>query len=135
MSYEEPRPSVLIAEDNPAMALVVQFNLERAGFEAVVADHGEEAWELLQNRNFDLVVTDQQMPKLSGRELLERMRQQDSTRSTPVILLTAKGLEMDVRRLQEELAIAAVFLKPFSPRALVQEIRQCLAVGPVSVPA
>ncbi len=63
---------ILVADDNAALALVVRFHLEQAGFQVTVARNGKEAWKLLQSQAFDLLVTDQQMPELSGCELCAR---------------------------------------------------------------
>ena len=96
---------VLVAEDNSALASVVRFNLERVGFEVSVASNGLEAWELAQANDFDLVVTDQQMPELTGCELCKLLRQTEGYRDVPIIMLTAKGLELELSRLRADLAI------------------------------
>jgi two-component system chemotaxis response regulator CheY len=107
----------------------MRFNLERAGFHAVVVRNGREAWALLENEGFDLVVTDQQMPGMTGAELCERMRKHERHAQTDVIMLTAKGLELELPRLQKELGVAALFAKPFSPIEVVRAIQNRLAVG------
>jgi len=117
---------VLVAEDNAALASVIRFNLQRAGLQVTVAQDGLEAWEHTQNEQFDLVVTDQQMPKMTGCELCERLRQQDAYREVPIIMLTAKGLELELPRLREELGISATFLKPFSPKEVVAAVEEQL---------
>jgi two-component system alkaline phosphatase synthesis response regulator PhoP len=118
---------VLVAEDNPAFSQVARFNLERAGYHVTLARNGREGWELLQKDRFDLVVTDEQMPEMNGRELCAKMRQTPVHMETPVIFLTAKKLELDARQLHEELGVARVFPKPFSPRELVDAIDEVLA--------
>lgn len=120
---------ILVAEDDLALASVVRFNLEEAGFEVDAARNGREAALLLDQKDFDLVVTDYQMPKMNGRELCLWMRQQAWCADTPVVLLTAKGLELDLARLREELRVVEVFSKPFSPRQLTRTIEDCLASG------
>src|SRR5438034_5240152 len=111
---DEPK-QVLVVEDNIALGAVVRFNLEQAGFQVALARNGREGWGLIQKRDFDLVVTDYQMPEMSGAELCEQMRQHPQYAQIPVLLLTAKGLELDLPQLREELGIFDVFLKPFSP--------------------
>lgn len=125
---------ILVVEDNAALASVVRFNLQRAGFRVSVACNGRVAWEAVQEEDFDLIVTDQQMPEMTGREFCERMRMLDQYRDTPVIMLTAKGMELELPRLKAELGIAATFLKPFSPKEIVKAVENQLeAVGePVS---
>jgi len=118
---------VLVAEDNPALALVVRFHLENAGFRVTVARNGEETWGLLQREDFDAVVTDQQMPGLSGAEVCARMRREARLAEIPVVMLTAKGLEMELDRLRKELGVWKVLPKPFSVRQLVEIVEDCTA--------
>ena len=123
---------ILVAEDNPALAGVVRFNLERAGFDVTMAANGREAWEIAEHETFDLIVTDQQMPEMTGIELCQQLRQAEMHAKTPVVMLTAKGLELDRQALRDELKVVDVLPKPFSPFELVQTIEECLAssVGP-----
>ena len=64
-----------------------------------------------------MVVTDFQMPEMNGAELCKRMREQSRWAETPIVLLTAKGMELDLVRFREELGVAEVFFKPFSGNA------------------
>ncbi len=76
--------SILVAEDNTALATVVRFNLERAGFQVTVAANGRIAWEAAQAGQFDLVVTDYQMPEMTGRDLAVCLRGCERCRDTPI---------------------------------------------------
>ncbi|TWU29462.1 response regulator [Bythopirellula polymerisocia] len=118
----------LIVDDNIALARVTQFALDRAGFETQVAKNGQVALELAQEFQFDVVVTDQQMPVMSGTELCRALRELPDYVDCPLLLLTAKGLELELPKLREELGINAVFCKPFSPAAIVNEIKELLGV-------
>lgn len=114
-----PEPKrVLVAEDNAALARVIAVTLRREGFEVVSARNGDEAWRLTQGGAFDLIVTDQQMPLMTGLELCERLRESPAHRDTPVILLTAKGLELEREGVRDRYGVAELLLKPFSPAAL-----------------
>lgn len=117
---------ILVVEDNAALASVVRFNLQRAGFQVTVASNGRVAMEAVEEQAFDLIVTDQQMPEMTGCEFCAKLRTLDEYRDTPVILLTAKGLELELPRLRDELGIAATFLKPFSPREIVKAVQHHL---------
>ena len=117
---------ILVAEDNPAMARVLAFNLARAGFDVVTASNGEEAWEQLQRIPVDLIITDQQMPRMEGLDCCRRLRSLERYRETPIILLTAKAFELDHEALAKEVGIVSVFSKPFSPSELVQFVTDCL---------
>lgn len=112
----------LVVDDNLALARVTQFSLDRAGFETQTARNGQVALELAQTMHFDVVVTDQQMPVLTGIELCRELRKLPAYAECPIILLTAKGLELELPRLRDELGINAVFSKPFSPAAVVRAV-------------
>jgi CheY-like chemotaxis protein len=117
---------VLVAEDNPALAGVVRFNLKRAGFGVTVARNGREALAAACQNTFDLVITDQQMPELTGTELCGELRRRDEYKRTPIIMLTAKGLELDVEDLRRRLGVSAALPKPFSPAELICLVEDCL---------
>jgi CheY-like chemotaxis protein len=131
---------ILVAEDNVAMGNVIGFNLRKAGFDVVHVVSGEMAWKLIQQEEFHLLVTDFQMPGMTGGELCRRMREErsgtmyPSSAAIPVILLTAKGLEIDADYYRETLAVSAVLMKPFSPRNLVQLVQETLSVATAGRP-
>ncbi len=118
---------ILVAEDNPAMSRVLAFNLARAGFEVVTAVDGRDAWEQVQQVQFDLIITDQQMPHMEGMECCRRLRTLDNYQETPIIMLTAKALELEHQQLADELGVIEVFMKPFSPFQLIRFVQGCLA--------
>lgn len=123
------RGKALIVDDNIALARVTQFALGRAGFDARVAGNGHKALELATADNFDIVISDQQMPGMTGLELCRRLRSMPEYAGTPIILLTAKGLELELPKIQRELDINAVFAKPFSPSGVVETAIQLLSVA------
>ena len=118
---------ILVAEDNPALLQVVSFNLEQAGFQVTRAGNGRKAWELLNSQHHDLVITDHQMPEMTGWDLCVEMSKTSTHAQTPVIFLTAKKLEIDATQLKSEFGVVAVFAKPFSPRELVCAVEDLLA--------
>lgn len=123
----EPRKRrALVVDDNAALMRVTQFALENAGLDTSTAANGRVALELAMECQFDLVVTDQQMPEMTGLELCRSLRDLPAYRECPLILLTAKGLELELPRLREELGIDATFAKPFSPAAVVRKARELL---------
>ena len=124
-----PRGKALVVDDNVALARVTQFALTRAGFDARIAGNGRKALEFAQAEKFDLVISDQQMPEMTGLELCRRLRATEEYAHTPIILLTAKGLELELPALQRELAISAIFPKPFSPSEVVGVACQLLGVA------
>jgi two-component system, chemotaxis family, chemotaxis protein CheY len=124
-----PRGKALVVDDNVALARVTQFALTRAGFDARIAGNGRKALEFAQAESFDIVISDQQMPEMTGLELCRRLRATEEYAHTPIILLTAKGLELELPALQRELAISAIFPKPFSPSEVVGVACQLLGVA------
>ncbi len=118
------RFNILIVEDNRAMSQVLRFNLERAGFSTRVAFHGEEAIEQLEEREFDLMITDYQMPVMDGAELCHYVREVLGRKLMPIVLCSAKGMEADAANLVVECDIRYLFFKPVSPQAIVTFVLQ-----------
>ncbi|GAB6165859.1 hypothetical protein JCM19992_18590 [Thermostilla marina] len=124
---------VLLCDDELPILKAAQFKLQRAGYTVLTAGDGEEGWEIIERESPAIVVTDYQMPRLDGLGLIRRMREHDSTRDVPTILLTAKGFELEESELREQYGVSALVAKPFSPRhilSLVEEI-----IGPVAATA
>jgi CheY-like chemotaxis protein len=124
------KPVALVVDDNIALARVTQFAFQRVGFDAVTAGNGRIALELARDRQFDVVVTDQQMPEMTGIELCRELRRLPEYRETPLMMLTAKGLEIELPQIRAELSIDAMFAKPFSPSEVVAKAQQLLDIVP-----
>ena len=120
---------ILIVDDNVALARVIQFAMDGAGFETVTAQNGQIAFELAKQSLFEVVITDQQMPEMTGVDLCRNLRGTPEYKYCPIILLTAKGLELELPRLQQEFEIDATFPKPFSPSALVKTVNELLVAA------
>ena len=89
------RPTILVIEDEEAQRLILQHNLEEAGYEVICAEDGEIGWELITDYRPDLIVLDWMMPKLSGLELCRRIKSSAKTKNTPIIMLSARSEEVD----------------------------------------
>ncbi|MEX0711049.1 MAG: response regulator [Pirellulales bacterium] len=120
---------VLLCDDEIHILRAAEFKLSRAGFHVRCAADGLEAWEAIQQECPDLLVTDFQMPRLTGLELIQRLRQNESTRHLRVVVLTAKGLELSATELAEKWGVLAVLGKPFSPRELLRIVESIVATG------
>jgi CheY-like chemotaxis protein len=118
---------ILIADDNRIMADVMRFNFTRSGFDVTLAYDGQAALDLAASEGFDAVVTDYQMPRLNGEQLCTGLRAIERYRHVPIVLCTAKGYELDARRLADQLGLARMFCKPFSPREIVSTVHQLLS--------
>ncbi len=118
---------ILLVEDNLALSGVICFNLTRAGYQVTAVNNGREALDELERGRFDLVLSDQQMPKMTGIQLCEHLREMPDHAHTPFILLTAKCMELDVSKLRQRLGMSAALPKPFSPTELLTMIEESLA--------
>lgn len=123
------KPKILVCEDNSALSGVVTFNLVRAGFEVTAVTNGQLALEALSKDSYDLVLSDQQMPLMTGIQLCEHVRQLPAYKQTPFILLTAKCMEIDKTKLQKTLGLTKALPKPFSPSELITCIKEALATA------
>ena len=119
------KPYVLIAEDESAVSELLQYNLKREDYEVAIANDGEEALLMMEERAPDLLLLDWMLPKVSGIEVCRRVRSGGANPNLPIIMLTARGEEGDrVRGLD---AGADDYVpKPFSPTELVARIRAVL---------
>ncbi len=120
---------VLVCDDETHIVRAVEFKLRRAGLEVLTASDGAEAWQRIQQQPPQLVVSDCQMPRMNGLELIEHIRRWEPTARIPVILLTGKGYELSQQKLQA-LGVSALFTKPFSPRELEAKVLQLLGRAP-----
>jgi len=120
---------ILIADDEAHIRHIVSMKLSNAGYETVTAADGEEALELFQAEAPDLVITDYQMPYLSGMELCQRLLEAHSSSPTPVLMLTARGFDITGPEMAAA-GITEVLLKPFSPREILAKVRALLGDEP-----
>ena len=125
---------LIVAEDDPVTADILRFKLTSSSRQVHVARHGEEAWTQLvrgfdDGQPADLLVTDHQMPRLSGVDLIRRVRGDCRFAGLPVILCSAKGLELRAGAELADLGINKVVYKPFSPRQVVQMVEELLSTA------
>lgn len=119
---------ILIADDEPHIRHIVSDKLRASGFEVLEARDGEEALELAISTPPDLLITDLQMPVLSGLELCQLMKSRPRTANIPALMLTARGHVLS----REDLAstnVRELMSKPFGARQLVETVRQILGIA------
>ncbi len=116
---------VLVVDDEIHIVHVVAIKLRNNGYEVVSANNGAEAYELACEVQPDIVVTDYQMPVMTGIELVEKLRENEQTKHIPVIMLTARSFAISKEQ-QEQLCISDCLSKPFSPRELLVNIEDIL---------
>jgi two-component system, OmpR family, alkaline phosphatase synthesis response regulator PhoP len=116
---------ILIADDEIHIIHVVAIKLKNNGFDVISASNGAEAYDLACRESPDVIVTDYQMPFMTGLELIEKLRANEQTKETPVILLTARSFAI-TEETQESLNVEACLSKPFSPKELLKSIQDIL---------
>ena len=125
---EKPKARVLVAEDNKATAHFIRFTLERAGFFVTAAGNGMEALVAAQQHQFDLVVTDDRMPRMNGYELCLRLKDDPRYSKTPLIFVTAKRFEIESEIINSFGHDTPIINKPFSIKALLKIVGTTLGL-------
>ena len=118
-------PHILVVEDEDALATLVQYNLEKEGYEVSVCGDGQDALTMIAERQPDLVILDWMLPSVSGLEVCRRLRLKTETRNLPIIMLTARVEESDHIRGLDTGADDYV-LKPASMSELAARVRAVL---------
>lgn len=113
--------SILAVDDSVSMRQMVSFTLRGAGFDVVVAVDGQDAWDKSRTRSFDLVLTDQNMPRLDGIGLTRRLRTLPQYRTTPILILTTEAGD-EMKHAGREAGATGWMVKPFDPAKLVEVI-------------
>ena len=122
---------VIFVDDEDHIVQVLSIKLRNAGYDVLTAGDGEEAFEIALKDRPDLVITDFQMPYMTGLELCRALSRNDETNGIPVVMLTARGYALE----DDDLTIGNikdVLSKPFSPRAIVQMVEKLLDGGGAS---
>ncbi len=116
---------VLVVDDEIHIVQVVAIKLRNNGFAVVTAENGQDAFNLACNETPDVIVTDFQMPGMTGIELIENLRNRPATADVPVIMLTARGFAIDDEQ-KRNLKISVCLSKPFSPREVLKCVEDVL---------
>lgn len=119
---------ILIVEDDKNISKLIKYNLEKEGFLCTVVITGEEAINFLDSQTADLILLDIMLPKIDGFETCRRIRQEKTMAGIPIIMLTARGEEVD-RIVGLELGADDYMVKPFSPRELILRVKAVLKRG------
>lgn len=116
---------ILIVDDEANIIISLEFLMQQAGYTVAIARNGEEAFAQVEHFQPDLVLLDVMLPGINGFDVLQRLRQQPASREMFVIMLTAKGREVEVTK-GLALGADAYITKPFSTRDLLAEVRRHL---------
>ncbi|MBO8163705.1 MAG: response regulator transcription factor [Brevibacillus sp.] len=114
---------ILVVDDEPSIVKLLQFNLEKSGFEVITASDGKQALDMAYQEKPDFIVLDLMLPKMDGMDVCKALRQDRI--NTPILMLTAKDDELD-KILGLELGADDYLTKPFSPREVVARVKAIL---------
>ncbi|HEV8617105.1 MAG TPA: response regulator [Methylomirabilota bacterium] len=120
------KPRVLIVEDEPHIVLSLEFLLQRAGYDTLTAADGEEGLALVRRLRPDVVLLDVMLPKRNGYEICQAVKADPELRGIPILMLSARGQEVEVLK-GLELGAAAYVTKPFGNAEILEAIRAVLA--------
>ncbi len=121
---------ILIVDDEPHIRMLIQQTLEELedeGVEFLTAENGEVALEIIQKENPQLVFLDVMMPKMNGMEVCRRVKKELGLNNVFIVLLTAKGQEVD-RQKGQDVGADVYMTKPFDPEVIMQKARQVLGI-------
>lgn len=122
------KEKILIIEDEKNIAKLIRYNLEKEGYDCYTARSGEDGLGILKKQAFSLILLDIMLPGIDGLEVCRTIKQDAGLKDTPIIMLTAKGEEVD-RIVGLELGADDYMVKPFSPRELILRIKVILKRG------
>ena len=115
------RGKVLVVDDEEYIQHILNFSFGAEGFDVLTASDGEEAIKKAKSVKPDVIVLDIMMPKMDGYEACKKLKSDPQTKNIPVILLTAKGRDVD-RKLGTEAGADDYVVKPFSPGRLIERV-------------
>jgi len=118
--------NVLVVEDSATMRSFVVAALEAEGFEVTTAKSGFEALKVLAQAQFQLIITDVNMPDINGLEVVRFVRENPNHKQTPLIIISTDGRDRDRER-GMKLGASDYLIKPFKPEDLISTARRCMA--------
>ena len=118
-------PSILAVDDSASMRQMVSFTLKNAGFNVVEAVDGQDAWEKSSQRDFDLVLTDQNMPRMDGISLTKKLRDNPKFKTTPILILTTESSDQ-MKQAGRNAGATGWLVKPFDPAKLLEVIKKVI---------
>lgn len=115
---------VLFVEDSPTMRRIISNSLSKIGIKQFVeAENGIQALEKIKNQDFDMIITDWNMPEMNGRELVEFLRGEAKYKDVPIIMITTRGMQDDVMT-AIKCGVNGYIVKPFTPDLLEKKMQE-----------
>ena len=117
--------SILAVDDSASMRQMVSFTLKSAGYNVIEAVDGQDAWEKAGGRSFDLVLTDQNMPRMDGISLTKTLRETAQFKATPILILTTESSDQ-MKQAGRAAGATGWLVKPFDPNKLIEVIQKVI---------
>jgi two-component system chemotaxis response regulator CheY len=117
--------SILAVDDSASMRQMVSFTLKNAGYNVVEAVDGQDALEKTGTRDFDLVLTDQNMPRMPGLELVKKLRDNPKFKTTPILILTTESSD-EMKQAGRAAGATGWLVKPFDPARLIDVVAKVI---------
>jgi two-component system chemotaxis response regulator CheY len=122
---ESDMHSILAVDDSASMRQMVSFTLKSAGYNVVEAVDGQDALEKAGGRSFDLVLTDQNMPRMDGISLTKKLRESPQFKTTPILILTTESSDQ-MKQAGRAAGATGWLVKPFDPNKLIEVIQKVI---------
>ena len=117
--------TILAVDDSPSMRQMVSFTLKNAGFNVVEAVDGQDAFEKSTQRDYNLVLTDQNMPRMDGISLTKKLRDNPKFKTTPILILTTESSDQ-MKQAGRSAGATGWLVKPFDPAKLLEVIKKVI---------
>jgi two-component system chemotaxis response regulator CheY len=117
--------SILAVDDSASMRQMVSFTLKGAGYHVIEASDGQEAYEKAMSNSVDLVLTDQNMPRMDGVTLARNLRALPAYSTTPILILTTES-SVEMKTKGKEAGATGWLVKPFDPNKLIEVIKKVI---------
>lgn len=121
---------IVVCDDEPHITRAIEIKLRKAGYAVTTCEHGADALRAIRLKRPSLLITDCQMPVMSGLELLSHINNDPELRVMSKVMLTAKGYELNEVELKKQLGVCRLIHKPFSPRDLVIAVDEIFGTQP-----
>jgi len=118
-------PVILTVDDSPSMRKMVAFTLVGAGYQVVEAVDGIDAYEKAQIQPIDLVITDQNMPRMDGLSLTRKLREHPQFKTVPILMLTTESSDL-MKQAGRAAGATGWLVKPFDPNRLIEVIKKVI---------
>jgi len=126
--FADPPLRALVVDDSAVIRELIAVNLELEGFEVTTADDGESALEIANDVRPDVITLDVMMPRMTGFEAVERLREDSGTATIPVVMVTGRAQAADLAR-GKEVGVDAYLTKPFEPAELIEVVTRLARQG------